>query len=65
MVEGVGEIVAGVGGSGLLEVLVGEGVVTDLLPEEFAGGGEVGAEAIVEELYDLGYPIWFAVSLSC
>jgi hypothetical protein len=46
--------VAGVGGSGLLEVLVGEGGVTDLLPEGFAGGGEVGAEAVIEELNYLG-----------
>src|ERR1019366_5485219 len=50
LVEGVGEIVACVGGSGLLQVLVGEDVVTDLLPEELAGGGEVGAEAIIEKL---------------
>ena len=34
LVEGVGEIVAGVCGSGLLQVLVDEGVVPDLLPEE-------------------------------
>src|ERR1035438_5741734 len=53
LVEGVGKIVAGVGGSCLLQVRVGEGVVTDLLPEEFVGGGEVGAEAVIEELNHL------------
>jgi hypothetical protein len=54
LVEGVGEIVAGIGGSGLLEVWVGDGIVTDLLPEEFIGGGELGAEAIIEGLDHLG-----------
>ena len=54
LVEGAGEIVAGVGGSGLLEVRVGDGIVTDLLPEELVGGGEVGTEPVIEQLNYLG-----------
>jgi hypothetical protein len=37
--EGVSEVVTGVGSAGMLQILVGDGVIADLFPEELVGGG--------------------------